>query len=275
LAINGRPLPQNFDWLEQSLQAVPGQLPQRPKAILMVTGHWEAPTFMVSSAVEPGMVYDYSGFPEEMYRIKYPAPGSPELAALVQAMLSDAGFVIGADPRRGYDHGTFSLMKPLYPEADMPVVQLSVKDDFDAMEHLKVGAVLSALRDEGILIIGSGFSFHNLRLFGEAGAEPSYAFDAWLRETMAADPETRAQRLARWQEAPAARLAHPREDHLLPLMVAVGAARTDPSITIYGESFMGEIAASSFRFSQDKSASGLDRLAAQGMRPMAGLPRRI
>jgi aromatic ring-opening dioxygenase catalytic subunit (LigB family) len=255
------PFRKNFDWLEKSLQDIARQLPLQPTAILMVTGHWETPTFMVSSSPAPGMHYDYSGFPEEMYHLSYPAPGSPELAARAQALLGDAGFGTGEDAQRGYDHGTFSLMKPLYPDAEIPVVQLSVKDDFDAAEHLRAGAALAPLRDEGVLIVGSGFSFHNLRLFGEAGAKPAALFDAWLRESLAADPVTRAARLARWQDAPAARQAHPREDHLLPLMVTVGAAGADPATVVYGETFMG-VAASSFRFSQDTTASGFDRLRA-------------
>ena len=256
------PFRKNFEWLEQSLQALPRQLPERPKAILMVTGHWETPTFMVSSSAAPGMLYDYSGFPEETYHIKYAAPGSPELAARVQSLLNNSGLVTKADPERGFDHGTFSLMKPLYPAEDIPVVQLSVKNDFDPIEHFQAGAALAPLRDEGILIIGSGFSFHNLRLFGNAGAQPSVTFDAWLRQAMASDPDTRAKMLANWQSAPAARVAHPREDHLLPLMVAAGAAGTDPSIPVYGETFMGGVAASSFRFSDDTTPSGFDRLAA-------------
>jgi len=256
------PFRKNFDWLEKSLQDIPRQLPQRPKAVLVVTGHWEAPVFTVSSSPAPGMLYDYSGFPEETYRIKYPAPGSPALAARVQALLNDAGLATAADPQRGFDHGTFSLMKPIYPDADIPVVQLSVKDDFDPVEHLRAGAALAPLRDEGILIIGSGFSFHNLRLFGDAGVQPSVQFDAWLREAVGSDAATRHAMLANWSKAPAARLAHPREDHLLPLMVAAGAAGADPSVPVYGERFMGGLAASSFRFSQDTRATGFDRLAA-------------
>lgn len=252
------PFRQNFDWLEKSLQDIPRQLPQRPKAVLMVTAHWETPTFMVSSSPAPGMVYDYSGFPEETYRIKYPAPGSPGLAERVQMLLNNAGLATKADPERGFDHGTFSLMKPLYPHADVPVVQLSIKDDFDPVEHLKAGAALAPLRDEGILIIGSGFSFHNL--FGdEAGALPSAAFDAWLRHAVVSDLETRARMLAQWQDAPAARLAHPREDHLVPLMVVAGAAGADPSTTVYGGKILG-VAASSFRFSDDTTPSGFDQL---------------
>jgi aromatic ring-opening dioxygenase catalytic subunit (LigB family) len=251
-----------FRLLEASLQDLPRQLPARPRAVLVVSGHWEEPEFTVSSSPAPGMVYDYTGFPAELYRIRYPAPGSPQLAEQVRGLLAAAGWAARSDPQRGFDHGTFSMLKPIYPEADMPIVQLSLKSSLDPAEHFAAGQALAPLRDQGVLVIGSGFSYHNLRAMGPAGAPAAAAFDAWLRRTLLeADPRARREALLRWEQAPSARTAHPREDHLIPLMAAAGAAGEDPATCIYGEHFMG-VAASSFRFGADRTATGFDRLGA-------------
>ncbi len=249
-----------FRLLEQSLKDLPRQLPEPPRAVLVVSGHWEEPEFTVSSSPTPGMVYDYSGFPAELYRIRYPAPGSPELAERVRGLLAEAGWDARSDPQRGYDHGTFSMLKPIYPAADMPIVQLSLKSNLDPAEHFAAGQALAALRDEGILVIGSGFSYHNLRAMGAVGAPDAARFDTWLRRILLeAESRERRDALLHWEQAPSARAAHPREDHLIPLMVAVGAAGDDPATCIYGELFMG-VAASSFRFGADRTLAGFDRL---------------
>ncbi|KGI79261.1 DODA-type extradiol aromatic ring-opening family dioxygenase [Oleiagrimonas soli] len=255
------PMRENFGWLEQSLQDLPRQLPERPRAVLVVTGHWEEDAYSVSSSPAPGMVFDYYGFPEYLYHIQYPAPGSPALAEHVRGLLSDAGLPAGADAERGFDHGTFSLMQPIYPDADMPIVQLSLRHGYDPDEHWRAGQALAPLRDEGILIVGSGLSYHNLSMFGPAGAVPALQFDGWLRQALAAAPAARREALMHWAQAPSARQAHPREDHLMPLMVALGAAQDDPAVCVYGERFMGA-AASSFRFGADRTPTAFDRLAA-------------
>jgi aromatic ring-opening dioxygenase catalytic subunit (LigB family) len=196
------------------------------------------------------MIYDYGGFPAYTYEIQYNAPGSPEVAARVQQVLNQAGINAHLDAQRGFDHGTFSAMQPIYPQADVPVVQLSLKQGLDPAEHLAIGRALAPLRKEGILIIGSGLSYHNLRQFGAAGADASHRFDAWLRDVMALPPgPQRTARLLAWEQAPSARAAHPREEHLLPLMVALGAAESDAAANVYHEdAFMGALAVSSFRF---------------------------
>jgi len=222
-----------------------------PRAVLMVSGHWEADGFLLSSAARPSMVYDYYGFPEYTYRIRYDAPGAPALAETVRDILDRGGLASRLDPARGFDHGTFSLMQTMYPESDMPLLQLSLRADFDPAAHLKAGELLAPLRDAGVLIVGSGLSYHDLRgLMIGTGAKASAVFDAWLNETLVeVSPEQRRARLLRWQEAPAARAAHPREDHLMPLMVAVGAAGEDAGARIYHEpDFMGAITVSSYRF---------------------------
>lgn len=237
--------------LEQSLLGTREELAGVPKAVLVVSGHWEERGFAVSSGARPGMVYDYHGFPDELYRIKYNAPGSPELARRVQSLLAADDIDARLDPTRGFDHGTFSLLKPLYPEEAMPVVQLSLDAGFNPAVHLAAGRALAPLRDEGVLIIGSGLSFHNLRAMGgTAGFAPSRQFDDWLQGTLVhASSDDRACRLVEWEKAPAARAAHPREDHLLPLMTVVGAAWDEPGqLTYHQNDFFGGITASSFRF---------------------------
>jgi aromatic ring-opening dioxygenase catalytic subunit (LigB family) len=256
------PFREGFAWLEASLKALPAQLPERPRAVLAVSGHWEEPGFTVSSAARPGMVYDYSNFPEHTYHISYPAPGEPALAARVRELAGATGIAVRDDPRRGFDHGTFSMMQPICPEADLPVVSLSLKLGYDPEAHLALGRALVPLRDEGVVILGSGLSYHNLRMFDARAAEPSRQFDGWLRHTLLdLNSDARAAALLRWEQAPSARIAHPREDHLIPLMVAVGAAGGDPGTCIYAEGDLrGGITASAYRFGADTTPSGFDRL---------------
>jgi aromatic ring-opening dioxygenase catalytic subunit (LigB family) len=173
------------------------------------------------------MYYDYSGFPPEAYEIKWPAPGDPALAAHVRDLCGRAGFETAEDSERGFDHGTFTPLKQAYPDADVPVVQLSLMASLDAGEHLRLGRALAPLRDEGVFIIGSGDSFHNMRKFGPAAREPSQAFNAWLTDALTGDPGEREKKLTAWASAPEARVCQPREDHLLPLMVVAGAAGAD------------------------------------------------
>jgi aromatic ring-opening dioxygenase catalytic subunit (LigB family) len=212
------------------LQKLPSSLPAQPKAILSVSGHWEEPHFTVATSPRPPMVYDYYGFPEHTYRVQYPAPGSPALANRVKALLSGAGIDVREDAERGFDHGTFVPLAVMYPDARIPVVSLSLRNTLDAQEHLRMGAALATLRDEGVLIVGSGLSYHNLRALRTASAGPaSDQFEAWLTEAVSSrNIAERSQRLAQWSAAPAARLAHPREEHLIPLMVAAGAADQSP-----------------------------------------------
>jgi aromatic ring-opening dioxygenase catalytic subunit (LigB family) len=245
-----------FDKLEASLLAIRRDWGDAVRAVLVISGHWETEEFAVSSAAHPGMVFDYYGFPEYLYHIKYDAPGSPELAMRVRAMLEAGGFACESDPERGFDHGTFSLMKPIYPDGEIPIVQLSVKLDYDPHAHLSVGRLLAPLRDEGVVIIGSGSSFHNLGLRGPTAIEPSRRFDDWLQQTLlTSSAAERRQRLAGWTLAPDARIAHPREDHLIPLMVALGAAEEEAASLIYHQGdFLGGWALSSFRFGEPAPA---------------------
>lgn len=236
--------------LDASLADIPRQLGRRPSAILMVSAHWEAAAFTVQTAERPGMLYDYGGFPPHTYQIHYASPGSPALAQRTLQLLEEAGLPGAADAARGYDHGMFSPMAAIYPDADVPVAQLSLLAGLDPQAHIALGRAIAPLRDEDVLIIGSGLSYHNLRAFGPVAQAPSAAFDAWLGETVLGHGgAARTDRLLQWAHAPAARQAHPREEHLIPLMVAAGAAEDDTAVRIYHEDrFAGGVAASSYRF---------------------------
>jgi aromatic ring-opening dioxygenase catalytic subunit (LigB family) len=216
------------DELAAYLRTVPHVPATAPAGLLVVSAHWEEWVPTVMTASNPPLLYDYYGFPPDAYRITWPAPGSPTLAARVRRLLASAGVANGEDATRGYDHGTFVPLKVAYPEPLIPTVQLSIVQSLDPAEHIALGKALSPLRDEGIFIICTGMSFHNLRAFFDGSAvEASEAFDGWLRESMALPPEARNEALTRWAQAPGARLSHPREDHLIPLMVAAGAAGED------------------------------------------------
>jgi aromatic ring-opening dioxygenase catalytic subunit (LigB family) len=220
--------PHAFDKLRAYLAGLIASLPERPKAILVVSGHWEESRPTVSTAARPGMLFDYYGFPPHTYRLSYPAPGAPDLAQRVRGLLQAAGIDCGTDDKRGFDHGVFVPQLIIDPKAEIPVVMLSMRHDLDPAAHIAMGRALAPLRDEGVLIVGSGSSYHNLRLFFSGDGRASVPFDDWLTET-ATEPDAaqRNARLVDWEKAPNARLCHPREDHLIPLMVAAGAAGDD------------------------------------------------
>lgn len=230
------------------------RLPQdtgAPKALLIISAHWEQADFTVQTKPAPGLLYDYYGFPEHTYRLSWPAPGSPDLAARVTELAAGAGITIKADGTRDFDHGVFIPMLMAWPDAGIPTIQLSMKAPLDPAEHMAIGRALAPLRDEGVLIIGSGMSFHSIpRLMGRDPANnsgpASHAFDAWLRDTVLSDPRG----LINWASAPNAHDCHPREDHLIPLMVVAGAADGDAATITYHEDSLGQsgIALSAFQF---------------------------
>ncbi|HEY4157762.1 MAG TPA: class III extradiol ring-cleavage dioxygenase [Polyangiaceae bacterium] len=222
-----------LDELAAYLKSVSALPSTPPKAVLVISAHWEEPVPTVMSGAHPPMLYDYYGFPPESYRISWPAPGSAELAARVQRSLESAGVHSAQNAERGFDHGAFVPLKLMYPNAEVPTVQLSLKRGLDPSEHLAIGRALAPLRDEGVFIVGSGMTYHNLRAFNASSRAVSETFDAWLRETASAEPAERDRRLTNWQQAPEARRVHPREEHLLPLMVAAGAAGADRGRVAY------------------------------------------
>ncbi len=220
-------------------------LPARPTAILVVTAHWEArvPTF--SGGSKPALIYDYYGFPKETYAISYPAVGSPPLADKAADLLTRAGIEALVDPQYGWDHGVFIPLKVMFPQADIPVLAMSLQVGLDPDKHAAMGAALRPLRDEGVLIMGSGMSYHNLRQMGNGQAAAE--FDRWLGEALVGDAGQRRSRLARWAEAPSGRLSHPREEHLLPLMVASGAGGDAPARKLWSGA-VGPTAVSAWAF---------------------------
>lgn len=232
------------DWLSR----VPELVGRTPQAVLVISGHWEDEPLAVTSNPAPALFYDYYGFPEHTYQLKYPAPGSPALAERVGELLQEAGFPVKRDAARGFDHGVFIPFKLIYPDANIPTVQLSLRHSLNAEEHIRIGRALAPLRREGVLIVGSGMSFHNLRAFGSAAGPVSDRFDEWLTAAVCApDPQRRNESLAAWTQAPGARLAHPREEHLLPLMVAAGAAGEEVGLKLFQDRVMG-VTVSAFGF---------------------------
>lgn len=236
--------------LHAFLSGLRSQIAEKPTAILMVTAHWDdEDTVTVSTAEKPGMLFDYSGFPAHTYELKYPAPGSPEVAAKVVDTLKAAGIAVQTDDRRGYDHGTFIPLMVAFPDADIPVVQMSIRRDLDPAFHIALGNALAPLRDEGILIIGSGMSYHNMRMFGsrdENHMEVAKRFDDWLTETLNSD--ARDEKLVHWLDNPEARACHwPTPEHFLPVMVAAGAGGSDPVSHVFDGRILGK-AYSGYRF---------------------------
>jgi aromatic ring-opening dioxygenase catalytic subunit (LigB family) len=214
--------------------------PAPPRALLVISAHWECPAPTVMTSPNPPMLYDYGGMPAEAYRLSWPAPGDPALAAQVRERLVRAGFPADEDPVRGFDHGTFTPLMQAYPDADVPVVQLSLVSGLDVTQHMAIGRALAPLRDEGIFIVGSGDTFHNMGEFRRPSvSEKIVQFDEWLTGVVTGDTAHRDERLERWTSAPFARFCHPREEHLLPLMVIAGAAGQDPGVVTWSGVFMG------------------------------------
>jgi aromatic ring-opening dioxygenase catalytic subunit (LigB family) len=203
----------------------------------------------VMSAANPGMVYDYGGFPPETYTLKYPAPGAPDLARRTADLIRVAGLPSHLDDRQGYDHGTFVPAYVMYPKADVPLFQVSLQQGYSPENHFALGRALAPLRDEGVLIVGSGLSYHNLRLFGPGARVPSAGFDHWLDQTLAKPAAERTADLLDWESAPYARICHKEEDHLVPLFAALGAAEGEIATRVYhDENVFGGVTASSYRF---------------------------
>ncbi|OYW82399.1 MAG: dioxygenase [Asticcacaulis sp. 32-58-5] len=225
------------------LRDVARQVGQTPKAILVISAHWEETEFTLQTAQQPDLLFDYYGFPPHTYQITYPTRNDAQLMARIGQLTAQAGITLNHDEARGYDHGVFIPLKLIYPDADFPVAQLSLKKGLDPAEHIRLGQALAPLRDEGVLIIGSGMSFHNMKALMGRGVNLagqahnfSHDFDDWLKATATeVSSAERVDRLIHWNQAPAARDAHPREEHLIPLMVVAGAAGGDAGAVTYSQ----------------------------------------
>ena len=233
---------------QRFLEGLAATLSAPPKALLVISGHWEEPAFTASAVAQPELIFDYSGFPEHTYRLTWPAPGNPELAARVQSLLAGAGLPAASNPSRGYDHGVFVPLKVAFPQAQIPVVTLSLASSLDPALHIAAGRALAPLRDEGVLIVASGMSFHNLRAYLQPETrERAHAFNNWLTQAVESPAPARDGLLSAWRAAPYAAFSHPREEHLIPLMVAAGAGGDAPGTRIFTDEPMGA-AISAYRF---------------------------
>lgn len=205
---------------------------QKPSAIIVISAHWEEAVATLTHHAAPSLLYDYYGFPDTAYEIEYPASGSLELAQAVFSHFDRHDFSARLDDTRGFDHGLFVPLKIMYPEADIPCIQLSLIKGLNPATHIRMGELLAGMNLENVLVIGSGFSFHNMRAFFTPDTAETRAmntaFEDWLFDTCSnpvLDESERRRRLMQWEQAPHARYCHPREEHLLPLHVCYGAAK--------------------------------------------------
>lgn len=211
-----------------------------PAAILVISAHWESPHPALTAAENPALLFDYSGFPAQSYQLSYPAPGAPQLAAKIADKLQQAGFSPQLNTSRGWDHGVFVPLLMLRPQADVSVLQLSLLTGLDPATHIALGEAISFLRSQNVMIIGSGMSFHNMQAFfrpdlvsdNQVSEFNQYLIDSLQPQHSYAD---QAQRLINWQQAPDARLMHPREEHLLPLHVCFGAAKGSTAQVLFND----------------------------------------
>jgi aromatic ring-opening dioxygenase catalytic subunit (LigB family) len=223
---------QQYQQTEDFLKNINNFLPSRPSAILIITAHWETAIPSLTGGKNPQLIYDYFGFPEHTYQLKYDAPGAPQLAKQASELLKKNGINSFVDSDYGWDHGVFIPLKVMFPDETIPVVAMSLQANLDPMQHCAIGQSLQSLRDENVLIIGSGMSYHNLRRFDEFAPE-SLLFHNWLDSALNGTWSERSLQLANWQLAPGGRNSHPREEHLLPLMVASGAGSDLPGKAIW------------------------------------------
>ena len=238
-----------WDRMADFLKNLPEDLPEPPKAVLIISAHWltDVPTMITTE--KPKLYYDYYGFPPHTYELTWPATTSGWLAERTKDLLTEAGYEVAEETERGLDHGVFVPFKLIYPDADIPILQLSMLNTDNADAQIRYGQALSALRDEGVLIIGSGLSYHNLRQFYHqpfTTNPDSVTFDNWLTSA-ATDDESRNEKLASYLSAPAIRESHPTVEHLLPIMIAAGAATGDHGTQIYSDIVLGK-AVSGYRF---------------------------
>lgn len=243
----GGPLPllgRQPDLVQNMKHVAKKVLPKEPpSAIVVLSAHWESDPISITSSPNPALLFDYYGFPPETYEYEYPAPGDPDLAKRIHELLTKQGLSSKLDEKRGFDHGVFVPLMVMYPLANIPVVQVSLEASLDSKKNMEIGRALSPLRNDNILILGSGYSFHNMEAFFHTTKESvkgSNDFNEWLKDTILPPKENefeswspeeqieqfdkRMKALEHWDSAPGARLSHPREEHLIPLLMVAAAA---------------------------------------------------
>ena len=223
----------------------------RPQAIVAVSAHWETAEPEIGATSRPGTIHDFHGFPPALYQMRYPAPGEPVIAARIKALLEAAGFRASLDAERGLDHGAWSPLSLVYPEADIPVLQVSLQPQRDPAHHLRLGRALAPLRDEGVLILATGSLTHNLRelSWDDSGSVTDWAkaFADWMADKLQSRDD--AALLDYRRQAPHAARNHPTDEHLLPLYVALGAATPQKAAQRLHASFaLGSLAMDSYLF---------------------------
>lgn len=244
----GGPLPILGDPGHAKMITFMKQLPEnlkKPDAVIVISAHWEENIPTIIGTKSPPLLYDYYGFPEEAYNIEYPVPGNPELAETVKQLLETNGIQSKITGERGFDHGLFIPLKMMWPVPEIPMIQISLIHGLDPEKHILLGNALQSLREEKILTIGSGFSFHNMGAFTyDNSNNPDFKndeFQEWLIDVCTGNYTTfeREQRLIKWDKAPYARYCHPREEHLLPLHVCIGMSE-EPANLIFDDYILGK-----------------------------------
>jgi aromatic ring-opening dioxygenase catalytic subunit (LigB family) len=247
----GGPLPlmedKSHEHLIVFLKEIAKKLKQ-PSAIVLISAHWEENIPTITGGSHPDIIYDYNNFPPETYKIQYPASGHPQLASQVKELMEQAGIDARLDEGRGFDHGMFVPLKLIYPDAEIPCIQVSLLSNLNPESHIALGKSLASLREKNVLIMGSGLSFHNMHAFFSDATENNHKnveFDEWIIKTCAHDsmsPDEREARLINWESAPHARYCHPREEHLLPLHVCYGAASEESTIAelVFNNKVLGQ-----------------------------------
>lgn len=244
----GGPLPVLNDPTHKAMNEFMLNLPESidvPENIIVFSAHWEEEVITVQSGENPDIMYDYYGFPKEAYEIKYPCKGNPQLAFEIAELLGESNIPCRLDDKRPYDHGSYIPLKMMYPDADIPVIQISLNKNLDPLTHLETGRALRSLLNENILVIGSGFSFHNMRKFDFGGQNTEDILNDEFQDSLIAicteikDESKKWKLIAEWDKLPGAGYCHPREEHLVPLFVCAGLAG-DPGIKIFDDYILGK-----------------------------------
>lgn len=244
----GGPLPILDDTSHYKMIQFMKNLPQkikRPDSIIVISAHWEENIVTIQSGTEPDIMYDYYGFPEAAYSIKYPCKGNTDLALKISGLFSENSVEHRLDNNRAYDHGSYIPLKMMYPNADVPVLQISLHHNLDPLTHLNIGKALRPLLEENVLIIGSGFSFHNMRKFDFDGKNIEDSLNDEFQDKLIEiccnerDEKNKMELFKNWENLPGARYCHPREEHLLPLLVCAGLSK-DVGTKIFDDYILGK-----------------------------------